>query len=87
MHSIPIGIDGKGRQVETHLRSILKAVTWRAGGTAVTCFVAWFLTGSLDLAARIGVLDTLLKVGAFYIHERAWNHLNVGKVKPPEYEI
>lgn len=87
MHSIPIGLHGKGRLVETHLRSILKAVTWRAGGTAVTCLVAWLLTGSLDLAARIGLVDTLLKVGAFYIHERAWNHVQVGKIEPPEYEI
>jgi uncharacterized membrane protein len=73
--------------VETHLRSILKAVTWRAGGTVITCLVAWLLTGSLDLAARIGIFDTLLKIGAFYVHERAWNRLRIGKVEPPEYEI
>jgi len=87
MHSIPIGIHGKVGQVETHLRSILKAITWRTGGTLITCLVAWLLTGNLDLAARIGVIDTLLKVGAFYLHERAWNRLQVGKIEPPEYEI
>lgn len=73
--------------METHLRSILKAITWRTGGTLITCLVAWLLTGNLDLAARIGVIDTLLKVGAFYLHERAWNRLQVGKIEPPEYEI
>jgi uncharacterized membrane protein len=73
--------------METHSRSILKALTWRAGGTVVTCLVAWLLTGSLDLAARIGVLDTVIKIGAFYIHERLWNRLNIGKMKPPEYQI
>jgi uncharacterized membrane protein len=78
---------GKEWQVETHFRSILKAVTWRVGGTLITCLVAWFLTGSLDLAARIGVIDTVLKVGAFYVHERAWNRVRIGKLEPPEYQI
>lgn len=73
--------------METHYRSIIKAVTWRAGGTAVTCLVAWSLTGNLDLAARIGIVDTVIKIGAFYFHERFWNKVDFGKQKPPEYEI
>jgi uncharacterized membrane protein len=73
--------------VETHYRSIIKAVSWRAGGTIVTCFVAWCLTGNLDLATRIGIVDTAIKIGAFYIHERLWNRLDFGKQKPPEYQI
>ncbi len=73
--------------METHYRSIIKAVSWRAGGTVVTCLVAWFLTGSLDLATRIGIVDTVIKIGAFYIHERFWNRVDFGKQKPPEYQI
>lgn len=73
--------------METHFRSIVKAVSWRAGGTIVTFIVAWILVGKFDLAAKIGVLDTAIKVGAFYIHERLWNHINFGKQKPPEYQI
>lgn len=73
--------------VETHFRSIAKAVSWRVGGTIVTFTVAWFLTGKFELAARIGMLDTLIKVAAFYVHERLWNRLNFGKKKPPEYQI
>jgi len=73
--------------VETHFRSIVKAVSWRAGGTVVTCLVVWILTGNLDLAAKIGVLDTIIKIGAFYVHERLWNRLQFGIKKPPEYEI
>ena len=73
--------------METHYRSLFKAISWRAGGTVVTCFVAWILTSNIDLAAKIGALDTLIKIGAFYIHERIWNRLNFGKIKPPEYQI
>ena len=73
--------------METHYRSIIKALSWRAGGTVVTCLVACIVTGSFDLAAKIGILDTVIKIGAFYIHERFWNRLDFGKQKPPEYNI
>ena len=73
--------------METHLRSITKAVSWRIGGTAVTFAITLFITGQMDLAAKIGLLDTFVKVGAFYFHERLWHRVNFGKVKPPEYQI
>ena len=73
--------------MESHFRSIAKAITWRAGGTVITFAVAWILTREFELAAQIGVLDTAVKLGAFYVHERAWNRLSFGKKKPPEYEI
>jgi uncharacterized membrane protein len=65
----------------------VKAVTWRAGGTVVTVFVAWLMTGEPGLSMGIGLLDSLLKIGAFYVHERIWNRLKFGIVKPPEYQI
>jgi uncharacterized membrane protein len=49
--------------------------------------VAWILTRRFELAAQIGILDTIVKLGAFYAHERVWNRMNFGKKKPPEYEI
>jgi uncharacterized membrane protein len=73
--------------METHLRSVFKAVSWRIGGTGVTFAVTWLFTGELDLAAKIGLLDTLVKIGAFYFHERLWQQIKFGKMKPPEYEI
>jgi len=73
--------------MESHLRSILKAITWRAGGTVVTFAVAWMVTHKFELAAQIGLLDTTIKLGAFYAHERVWNRLNIGKKKSPEYQI
>jgi uncharacterized membrane protein len=72
---------------DTHFRSIVKAITWRTGGTIVTFAVAWILTHRFELAAQIGVLDTVAKLGAFYLHERMWNKLSFGKKKPPEYQI
>jgi len=73
--------------MESHYRSIAKAITWRTGGTIVTFVVAWIFTGSLSLSVGIGLLDSLVKIGAFYIHERLWNRLEFGRLKPPEYQI
>lgn len=73
--------------MESHYRSIVKAITWRAGGTVVTFAVAWILTQRVELAAQIGILDTAVKIGAFYAHERVWNRIRFGKVQPPEYQI
>lgn len=73
--------------MDSHLRSILKALSWRAGGTAVTFLTAWALVGTLETAVKIGVLDTIIKIGVFYVHERLWDRLNIGKAKQPEYQI
>jgi uncharacterized membrane protein len=73
--------------MESHYRSIVKAITWRAGGTVVTFAVAWILTQRVELAAQIGILDTAVKIGAFYAHERLWNRIRFGKAQPPEYQI
>jgi len=73
--------------VETHLRSILKAVSYRVVGTAVTFVVALILTKKIELALTIGLFDTCLKIGAFYFHERLWHKIKIGKIEPVEYEI
>jgi len=73
--------------MESHARSILKAATWRAGGLVMTVAVAWALTGRADLAASIGIADTLVKLGAFYVHERVWLKVRFGRKQPPEYQI
>jgi hypothetical protein len=60
---IPIGIISfRTKTVETHFRSIVKAISWRAGGTIITFIVAWVLAGSLELAVRIG--DIYSRLGA-----------------------
>ena len=73
--------------MESHYRSIIKALSWRCCATTITFFVSWFLTGEVTLALEIGLVDTILKLGAYYSHERAWIKVELGKIKPPEYQI
>ena len=73
--------------MESHARSIVKALTWRVIATGVTVCVAWFILGDVSHALEIGLLDTLIKVGAYYGHERMWDRIALGKEKKPEYYI
>ncbi len=73
--------------MESHARSIIKALSWRIIATVVTFLVAWLFTGTVDMAMKIGVLDTLIKLAAYYYHERAWIRLSFGKLRSPEYQI
>lgn len=73
--------------MESHVRTIMKALSWRFVATLVTFSVAWLVTGKLTFAVEIGVADTLIKLGAYYFHERLWIRVQFGKLKKPEYEI
>ena len=73
--------------MESHFRSIMKALSWRLCATTITFFVSWALTGELTLAVEIGLIDSLLKLGAYYSHERLWIKVGFGKLKAPEYQI
>ena len=73
--------------MESSRRSLAKAISWRLIAVVVTSSVAWAITSELTLAATIGVLDSVIKIGAYYYHERLWNRVAFGRIKPPEYEI
>ena len=74
--------------VESHYRSIVKAVSYRILGSTTTALIFYVLTGKPLLSLGAGALDMVLKIGAYFIHERIWNHINFGRsTKAPEYEI
>ncbi len=73
--------------MESHVRTIMKALSWRLIATLITFAVAWFATGKLALAVEIGLADTLIKLGVYYFHERTWIRVKFGTLKKPEYEI
>jgi uncharacterized membrane protein len=45
------------------------------------------VTGDLKISIGAGLLDSVLKIGLYFLHERIWNHIGFGRAKPPEYEI
>ena len=73
--------------METPLRSVVKAITWRACGLITTSTVVWVLTQRVDLAASVGLADTAVKLLAYYGHERLWLRIRFGRLPPPDYEV
>ncbi len=65
--------------MESHKRSIAKAVTWRIIATLVTFLIAYLFTKELALATGIGLADAAIKIFAYYSHERMWNRIGFGR--------
>ena len=57
---------------ETHVRSLAKAVSWRATGSLDTFIVAALITGSSKIAGGVALGEILTKMLLFYLHERVW---------------
>jgi adenylylsulfate kinase len=66
-------------EVDTHSRSIAKALSWRACAMVITAIVALFLSESVIVALSIALSDSLIKIGAYYLHERAWMNIRFGR--------
>lgn len=60
--------------------SMVKALTWRVIATLITAIVAFLITGRFEVAVSIGALDAVIKIIAFYYHERFWNGVKWGRV-------
>lgn len=64
---------------EARWRSIIKALTWRVIATSTTVVLAYAATGDMKIAGAIGAADVVIKLFFYYIHERAWGRVNVGR--------
>ena len=75
--------------MDSHSRSVAKAISYRVFGSLSTGFIFYFLSGDWKLSAGAGIADSVIKLGLYFLHERVWNHLNFGRQKAPapEYEI
>ncbi len=68
-------------QGDTHARSVAKAVTWRFLGTITTSALVFVFTRRLALSVTVGVLEFVSKIGLFWVHERVWERVRLGRKK------
>jgi adenylylsulfate kinase len=64
---------------ETTFRSIIKTITWRVWATAITMALVWIFTKKMELVFSIGGLEVTSKLIAYFIHERIWDKINIGR--------
>lgn len=65
---------------DTHLRSVIKGVTWRATASVDTIVLAFVVTGVFINALKIGLVEIFTKIALYYLHERAWNIIPFGRI-------
>lgn len=63
---------------EAHLRSVVKAFSWRMTGSIDTLVISWFITGRLTVAMTITGIELFTKIALFWAHERAWLNIKWG---------
>jgi adenylylsulfate kinase len=66
---------------DTHTRSIAKALSWRVLGTIATSLLVFLFTRKLALSLTVGGVEFVSKIGLFWLHERIWDRVQLGKRK------
>ena len=73
--------------MDSNTRSLAKAMSYRLLGSISTGLIVFVFSGDAKVSLGVGLLDVVLKMALYYVHERVWNHITFGRQRPPEYEI
>ncbi|GLR18837.1 DUF2061 domain-containing protein [Portibacter lacus] len=66
---------------ESHLRSIVKGITWRIIASTTILIITYMTTGEMDTAITIASIEFFVKLLLYYLHERAWIMLPRGTLR------
>lgn len=72
---------------ETHLRTVVKVISWRIFITASHLVNAFIVTGSLLMGLKIAGLALVINSTLFWIHDRAWNYFQWNRKKDTRLEF
>ena len=57
---------------DSHVRPIIKAVSWRILAMIITGAVVYVYTGEIKKSGEISVVAGLILTFVYYLHERFW---------------
>jgi uncharacterized membrane protein len=52
-------------------------------GSLATSLVVLVMTNKMQLAISVGILDSVVKVFAYFVHERVWAKIPFGRLDQP----
>lgn len=61
--------------IDSHTRSLAKAISYRVLGSVATFIVSYLVTGSTNMAVSLTAVDFFSKIILFWIHERVWTRI------------
>ncbi len=68
--------------MDTHKRTLIKTITWRILATILTILAIYIWIGDFNTSLGLGIATNILTTIGYYVHERIWNELNYGRIKP-----
>lgn len=72
---------------DSNFRSITKGISWRVIATTTTIVIVYVFFKRLDLAIAAGLVESVLKVGLYWAHERAWFKIRWGRKEIEPFNI
>jgi len=61
--------------MESNLRSVVKAVSWRITGSGATFLIGFLISGNITVAGSIASIQLVANTILYFIHERIWNQI------------
>jgi len=60
-------------------RSVCKTLSWRIIATCTTIFLVYIFTSQIVVSLGFGLIEMILKIVIYFLHERVWNRIEFGK--------
>ncbi len=69
--------------VESHSRTVFKAISWRIVATFTSMSIVYILTKEPIITLGFGAIEVVAKITFYYLHERVWQKVSWGTRKHP----
>ena len=66
---------------ESHLRSVIKGITWRVIASSAIFVITYFTTGEINTAVAVASIEVPVKFILYYLHERGWQMIPRGSIR------
>ena len=60
-------------------RVLFKMISWKVIAVSLSMAVTLYVTGSLNIALKLGPIDFGIKTLSFYLHEKLWDAIQYGR--------
>jgi len=68
---------------DAHFRSMAKAVSYRVCAAIATTTIVFVFTRKFALSVGVGLVEAFVKIIFYYVHERVWSLIKIGKKEHP----
>lgn len=68
-------------------RTLIKALVFRVISAISSFILIYALTGNAGFGVKFTIIDSIIKISLYFIHERAWIKIKWGKVRKWEKQL